>query len=102
LGYRISVPTGKLAGANQPPHFYMRIVPKYKKDWGSRGDRRTFKKQASVEKMEELEKIFQPNSKGIVNEKNKTIAKIHNEVGAFVISTKNHLPNDINSIDPET
>jgi diadenosine tetraphosphate (Ap4A) HIT family hydrolase len=32
LGYRISIPVGEKAGQNVPYHFYMRIVPKYKKD----------------------------------------------------------------------
>ena len=31
LGYRISIPVGEKAGQNVPYHFYMRIVPKYKK-----------------------------------------------------------------------
>ncbi|CAG8566730.1 8270_t:CDS:2, partial [Ambispora leptoticha] len=35
VGYRISIPNGELAAQNMPPHFYMRVVPKYKKDFGS-------------------------------------------------------------------
>ena len=33
MGYRFSFGVGKLGGQNSP-HFYMRIVPKYKKNYG--------------------------------------------------------------------
>ena len=33
MGYRFSFGVGKLKGQNSP-HFYMRIVPKYKENYG--------------------------------------------------------------------
>ncbi|KAG9298192.1 hypothetical protein G9A89_002680 [Geosiphon pyriformis] len=56
--------------------------------------------------IKDAEKLFKPNSEQVVAEKNKEIARLHNgvgynEVGCIAISTKDHLPNDINAIDPK-
>ena len=47
---------------------------------------------------------LKPNSDNIIIEKSKVVAKLRNEVsfGYTTISTKKHLPNDINVIDQET
>ena len=36
IGFLISIPVGQLGNQNSP-HFYMRIIPKYKEDWGETG-----------------------------------------------------------------
>jgi len=117
LGYRISIPTGDKASQNEPFHFYTRIVPKYKKWQGTVMIPDIYKKQPldsdRNKNNSELGSILQPNSEGIVKEKDKILAKLQDGrnfpnfgleslTRVVAISTKNHLPNDINSIDPET
>jgi len=103
LGYRISIPVGEKAGQNVPYHFYMRIVPKYKKDWGTVSTSSEYK-PVSPEKKKELEESLQPNQDGVIAEGDRLIAKMHNEtaLGYTIISTKNHLSSDIDFIDQET
>jgi len=101
IGYKLSVPIVPLASQN-PPHFYMRIVPKYKEAYGSRGIKGVSWKAFSQEGTEQANTIFQPTEDNIVAEKSKVSARLHNEIGGIVVFTKNHLPNDINAIDQET
>jgi len=104
LGYRVSIPVGELSGANQPPHFYMRVVPKYKKDWGTRADSPlSYGRHGNEEQWKELQTALLLNQNRIIAEKNKVVAKLHgDDLGFASVFTKAHLPNDINAIDQET
>jgi diadenosine tetraphosphate (Ap4A) HIT family hydrolase len=103
LGYRISIPVGEKAGQNVPYHFYMRIVPKYKKDWGTVSTSVEYK-PVPPEKIKMLEENLQPNQDKVIAEKSKVVARLHNEtaLGYTIISTKQHLPSGIFDIDAET
>ncbi|KAG9305111.1 hypothetical protein G9A89_007751 [Geosiphon pyriformis] len=62
-----------------PPHFYLRLVPKYGViDKGSTGIREHYK-PATFEQVKEINKAFSPNKNGIIAEKSKVIAKLHND-----------------------
>jgi len=104
LGYRINIPIGKLGGQNQPPHFYMRVVPKYKKDYGYVGSTGPYK-PASQEEIKKTEALFgiQEGEK-IVGETEKLVAELRNEksFGFTKISTKKKLPPEIEAVDSET
>ena len=102
LGHDLSIAFGTLGGQNSP-HFYMRVVPKYKKDYGNVAYHYTYYKQATPEQIELTKRTLKPNSDNVIAEKSKVIAKLNNETafGYTVISTKNHLPNDINAVDQE-
>jgi len=116
LGYRITIPTGKLANQNQPFHFFCRFAPKYKKYWGNVSVPTSLKKPslAPPERSKEIEKALQPNSKKVIAEKSKIVAKFNNNselmidtsgekiIANTIIYTKSKLPNDINTIDEET
>ena len=60
--------------------------------------------QATPEQIKITKEKLKPNSDNIIIEKSKVVAKLRNEVsfGYTTISTKEHLPNDINAIDQET
>jgi len=81
----------------------MRIVPKYKEDYGVTGSKGAYKK-ATPEQIKITKEKLKPNSDNIIIEKSEVIAKLRNEIsfGYTTISTKKHLPNDINAIDQET
>ena len=100
-GYRISISVGKLGGENSP-HFYMQIVPKYRENWGTVGSSSSYH-PAIPEQIETSKEAFQPNADNIIAERDKIIARLHNDkhLGYTTISTKKHLPNDIKSIDSE-
>jgi diadenosine tetraphosphate (Ap4A) HIT family hydrolase len=114
LGYRLSIPNGKAANQNQPFHFYMRVVPKYKKDYGNVSIiLKHFQTPDFKKNKEKFEKTFLINSEKMISEKGKLIARLHDgkEINTFTneelvaiiaISTKAHLPNDIQAIDQET
>lgn len=118
LGYRVSIPVGEKGSQNTPPHFYVRLVPKYKKGKGTVAVPINMKLGPDpdfVEHQKKFQTTFQQlNDGGLVAEKTKVIAKFHNDAGLFPthtnekpvgllsISTKNHLPNDINAIDEKT
>lgn len=118
IGYNISIPNGELAAQNMPQHFYMRVVPKYRKNFGLTMFPHTIKYARSQDFVENKGKVWaalQSNQDKIVVENSKFIVKLHEDdgkempnvtreslVGMLAISTKNHLPNDINAIDPET
>jgi len=116
LGYRITIPTGKKANQNQPSHFFARLVPKYRKNWGNVSVplKRVKVREDHDEKKKLFKELFQPNSEGIIEEKNRIVIKFNNKLEHMVktitasppvqiiISTKKHLPNDINAIDAET
>ena len=81
----------------------MRIVPKYKEGYGSLGIKNVLGKSFAPEVAEDAKKLFQlTNNNTIIAEKSKIVAKLHIEIGNITISTKNHLPNDINAVDQET
>src|SRR6185369_263583 len=98
-GYLISIPVGRL-GNQTSPHFYTRLIPKYKKDWGEVG--RIMGKRVTPEVAEKIRNGFQPATDNIIAEKSKVIARLHDEIGTIAISTKEHLSGDINAIDQET
>src|SRR4051794_18742297 len=102
VGYRISIPTGKLAIQNKN-HFYLRIIPKYKKSYGSVGTPHVFV-PATPEQAETVQEALQTNPDNVIGEKDEVIARLHNELhpGCIVLSTKNHLANDIKAMDPNT
>lgn len=102
LGYRISIPVGELAGHNIPPHFYARIVPKYKKDWGKIGTKRDLGLPVTAPEAVKFREILQPNQDGVVLEKNKTVARMIGDLNFISISTKAHLSNDIQALDQAT
>jgi hypothetical protein len=84
-------------------HFYMRMVPKYEKNYGSLGIKSVLGKSFAPEVAEDAKKLFQvTNDNIIIAEKSKIVAKLHIEIGNTTIPTKNHLPNDINAVDQET
>ena len=60
--------------------------------------------KATPEQIKITKEKLKSNSDNIIIEKSKVIAKLRNEVsfGYTTISTKKHLPNDINAIDQET
>jgi hypothetical protein len=112
------MPTGAKASQNEPPHFYTRVVPKYKKNWGTVSVPLSVKSEMEPAEFETRQKLIQgalqPNQDGVIAEKGKLVAKLFREdkmclasqkenlPGAIVISTKAHLPNDISALDPET
>ena len=101
-GYRVSIPISPI-GTQNPPHFYMRVVPKYKKNYGSLGIKSVLGKSFAPEVAEDAKKLFQvTNDNTIIAEKNNIVARLHIEIGNITISTKNHLPNNINAVDQET
>ena len=65
LGYRINIPIGKLGGQNQPPHFYMRVVPKYKKDYGQMGTVTNYK-SATMKEIKKLQTSLHPKPDGTI------------------------------------
>jgi diadenosine tetraphosphate (Ap4A) HIT family hydrolase len=118
IGYNLSIPIGELASQNMPQHFYVRVVPKYAKDRGLTMFPHTIKYDRSKNFAKNKEKIWsslQPNQDKVIAERGKFIAKLYEDngeempnvtreslTGIIAISTKNHLPNDINSLDQET
>ena len=62
IGYKVSIPIGPLASQN-PPHFYMRIVPKYKEGYGSVGIKSVLGKSFAPEVAEDAKKLFQLTDK---------------------------------------
>jgi len=59
---------------------------------------------ATSEQIELTKNALQPIADNIIAERSKVIARLHNETsfGYTIISTKEHLPNDINAVDQET
>jgi len=120
LGYRVSMPVGKDGNQDAPQgisHFYMRVVPKYAVKYSSNSAVPESEKNEPEPEFAERKKALllalQPNQNKVIAEKSKIIAKLHDHeelvsftkdrlIGKAAIYTKNHLPNDINSIDPET
>lgn len=116
MGYRISIPIGEKGGQNSPEHFYCRVVPKYKKDFGSRTVPTRLKQGLPPgldDEIKKLQNILQPTQDKVIGEKSKIIARLHDGdntpsfgmealTKVIGITTKAHLPNDINSIDQET
>ena len=102
VGYRIGIPVGK-KGKQLQDHFYMRIVPKYKLRHGSAEFSGNFT-PAKPWEAKEAERVFQPKLGNIVAEKGEIVVKLHNEFhrAALVISTKDHLANDISAMDDKT
>ena len=106
VGYRISIPTGKL-GIQNKNHFYMRIIPKYKKHYGCIGTPKTFV-PATPEQAKTVQEALKPIIKqdNVIGEEGGVIARLHNELhpGCIVLSTKNRLTNDIDikAMDPNT
>ena len=70
----------------------MRIVPKYKEDYGVTGSKGAYEK-ATPEQIKITKEKLKPNSDNIIIEVN---------FGYTTISTKNHLLNSINAVDQET
>ena len=103
VGYFLEIPVGKLSGENEPPHFYMRVVPKYKKYWGNVGtDWKGGRRYCTEENAKEITTALQPDQNRVIAEKSKIVAKLYANMGITGISTKAHLPNDIQAIDQET
>ena len=116
VGYRISIPIGEKANQNEPFHFYCRVVPKYKKNWGTTAMSLEMKYKplpAFTEAKEKLKQALQPNQERVIAEKSKVVAKLVDEeevvtftreklTGAIAIFTKSHSPNDIQAMDEET
>ena len=101
-GYRVSIPISPF-GTQNPLHFYMHIVPKYKEGYGSVGIKSVLGKSFAPEVAEDAKKLFQlTDNNTIVAERSKIVAKLHIEIGNITISTKNRLSNDINAVDQET
>jgi len=107
LGYQISMPTGAKASQNEPPHFYMRVVPKYKKNWGTVSIPLSVKSDMEPAEFATRKKLIQgalqPNQDGVIAEKSKLVAKLlsddksililvsqgENLPGAIIIATAN-------------
>src|SRR6185437_12803270 len=83
-GFRFTIPTGTLAGQNSP-HFFARIVPKYKESYGNECWAKEYK-PATPEQIELAEKALQPTTDNIIAEKSKVVARLHNEI-AFGYTT---------------
>src|SRR5438105_14026391 len=80
-GYRVSIPITPI-GTQNPPHFYMQVVPKYKKNYGSLGIKSVLGKNFTPEVAEDAKKLFQvTNDNIIIAEKSKIVAKLHIEIG---------------------
>jgi len=79
----------------------MRIVPKFKTHYGSIGTAAVFN-PGTAEESKQAEEALRPNKDGIVAERSEVIAKLHNEFarGCVTVSTKKHVPNDIEAITP--
>ena len=104
LGYRGSISVGKLGGQNQPPHFYMRLIPKYKKDYGYVGSTASYR-PASQEEIKKIEALFDiQQGERVVSETEKLVAELYNEksFGFTKISTKKKISPEIEAIDSET
>jgi diadenosine tetraphosphate (Ap4A) HIT family hydrolase len=101
IGYRINMSIGEIGGANQPPHFYLRIVPRYKENYGSYGGGIYHDRLPSSEQKERLRDALLPDQNKVIAEKGKLIAKLHGDIGFMSISTKQHLPNNLQTLDAE-
>jgi len=115
VGFYIAMPIGKLASQNLP-HFYTRIVPKYKKGYGQMRIKEQIKEMSPQEYQETTQLLQAKND--IVGEKGKCIAKLDkhgdhgwesNPVknrGRIEISPKPTIPNDsiyvIRKLDQQT
>ena len=111
IGYQIMIPIGK-RGSQNAMHFYMRVVPKYKKGYGtcfldSVGDTRG---AATPQEYQESKEKLQPNQAGILTKKSQVVAKLIDMErklphGYVAIIPKKPIPNTsngINQLDQET
>ena len=78
VGFQFTIPTGKLAGQGLP-HLMAHIVPKYKKSYGNECWSKEYNR-ATPEQVEITKKVLQPNQDNIIAERNKVVAKLHNEM----------------------
>src|SRR3954451_20151172 len=114
IGYRLNMPTGKLANQNQPPHFFARLIPKYKKGFGMISVPLSLKQRPPHSEFEVKKKMFREALLPLNQNKNGLVVNLHDKDELMIttkqqvppiclsISTKRHLPNDINSMDQET
>jgi diadenosine tetraphosphate (Ap4A) HIT family hydrolase len=102
VGFYIGIPTGRLGGQNQS-HFYMRVVPKYKKGYGSIAIKEHFI-PATLEELQEVHQKLQDNN-GVVGERSKVVAELDNiYYGRVLIKPKKPIANTIDNfvnLDPE-
>ena len=104
VGYIIAISTGKLANQNIE-HFYTRLVPKYKINYGSQAMSEHYN-PATPQQVEKIKKALQPNSEGEIDEKDNLVAKLHNEMtfAHIIITPKQPYKNNIDNflrLDPK-
>lgn len=105
VGYSLMIPTGELGGQSVP-HFYMRVIPKYKKDYGIAWVKRP-ELVPTLQEYQEAKDKLQASREGIINEKNKVITKLASpeialQKGHLIISSKEFMVSEIDQVDSET